>query len=448
MERPFKVLCIGGSDAGGGAGIQADLKAVSACGCHAMTVITALTAQNTRGVQSILPVPKKFIAAQLDSVLSDIGSDAVKTGMLLTPGTVDAVVRAIVEYRLKNVVVDPVMTAKGGRTMMHDAAQRALVRKLLPLTSVVTPNIPEAESLAGMKIRSIAAMKKAAAVIFETGTKYVAIKGGHLPGRKISGSIDIIYDGNQFYEFSSEWIETKNTHGTGCTFASALAACLAQGMNAVEAAGRAKVLVRNAIEHSLQLGKGHGAVNVSVNREPQHECLYMLQTAVNMLKEKRCGQLIPEVQSNLVYAEAGAENESQVAGFPGRIIRFYDGVHVAANPEFGASQHMAHVVLTVLQHDSSYRSAMNIKYSESIIDASRRIGFAVGHFDRADEPVEKMALEGFSLEWGVNSVLLHTRMIPDIIYDRGGWGKEPMARVLGRNPVEVVQKVLMILKYL
>ncbi|PKN03985.1 MAG: thiamine-phosphate synthase [Deltaproteobacteria bacterium HGW-Deltaproteobacteria-9] len=174
----------------------------------------------------------------------------------------------------------------------------------------------------------------------------------------------------------------------------------------------------------------------------------MLQTAVNMLKEKRCGQLIPEVQSNLDYAEAGAEKESQVAGFPGRIIRLYDGIHVAANPEFGASQHMAHVVLTVLQHDSSYRSAMNIKYSESIIDICRRIGFAVGHFDRADEPVEKMAREGFSLEWGVNRVLLRTRMIPDIIYDRGGWGKEPMVRVLGRNPVEVVQKVLTILKYL
>ena len=139
MVRPLKVLCIGGSDSGGGAGIQADLKAAGACGCYAMTVITALTAQNTRGVQNIFPVPKKFIVAQLDSVLSDIGPDAVKTGMLLTPGAVDAVVRAIVQYSLKNVVVDPVMTAKGGRNMMRDTAQRAVVRKLMPLASVVTP---------------------------------------------------------------------------------------------------------------------------------------------------------------------------------------------------------------------------------------------------------------------------------------------------------------------
>ena len=262
MVRPLKVLCIGGSDSGGGAGIQADLKAAGACGCYAMTVITALTAQNTRGVQNIFPVPKKFIAAQLDSVLSDIGSDAVKTGMLLTPGAVDAVVSAIVLYRLKNVVVDPVMTAKGGRTMMCEAAQRALVKKLLPLATVVTPNIPEAESLAGMKIRSVAEMKKAAFVIYETGVKYVVIKGGHLFGRNIAGSIDIVYDGNQFCEFSSERIKTKNTHGTGCTFASVLAASLAQGMNTAESAGRAKTMVSIAIEHSLQLGKGHGPVNI------------------------------------------------------------------------------------------------------------------------------------------------------------------------------------------
>lgn len=258
----MKVLCIGGSDSGGGAGIQADLKAVSACGCYAMTVITALTAQNTRGVQSIFPVPKKFIAAQLDSVLRDIGVDAVKTGMLLTPGAVDAVARAIVEYRLKNVVVDPVMTAKGGRAMMCEAAQRALVKKLMPLTSVVTPNVPEAEALAGMKIRSTAEMKEAAAVIFGAGTKYVVIKGGHLPGRKISGSTDIVYDGNQFYEFSSKWIETKNTHGTGCTFASVLAACLAQGGHILQAVEQAKQMVSRSIEQSLNVGRGHGPVNI------------------------------------------------------------------------------------------------------------------------------------------------------------------------------------------
>ena len=448
MNGPCKVLCVGGSDTGGGAGIQADLKAVSACGCYGTSVITALTAQNTRGVQDIFPVPPKFIAAQLDAVLSDIGADAVKTGMLMTAGAVHALVRKIEQYGLKNLVVDPVMVAKGGRTMMEESAKQTIIKKLLPLTKVITPNIPEAESLAQIKIRSVAAMKKAAAVIFDLGVKNVVIKGGHLPGVRKAGSTDILYDGKQHYEFTADWIETKNTHGTGCTYASALAAALAEGKNIFQAVEQAKAMVTRSIEQSLSVGHGHGPVNFTVEEKAQNECLRGLLMAINILMERGCGQLIPEVQSNLVYAEAGAENESQVAGFPGRIIRFRDGVRVLANPEFGASQHMAHIVLTVLKHDSSHRSAMNIKYSEKIIDVCRRIGFAVESFDRADEPAENKNKEGFSLEWGVNSALLHARMIPDIIYDRGAWGKEPMVRVLGRNPVEVVHKVLTILKHL
>lgn len=262
MNRPFKVLCIGGSDSGGGAGIQADLKAVHACGCYATSVITALTAQNTRGVQDIDPVPPKFIAAQLDAVLSDIGADALKTGMMLTAGAVLAVARAIEQYRLQNVVVDPVMIAKGGRAMMQEAAKQALVKKLLPLTGVITPNIPEAESLAQMKIASMAAMKKACAVILDLGVKNVVIKGGHLTGRKTSGSMDMLYDGKQYFEFSADWIKTKNTHGTGCTFASSLAAHLAQGKTIVESVEQAKRIVTEAIANSLSVGKGFGPVNV------------------------------------------------------------------------------------------------------------------------------------------------------------------------------------------
>jgi hydroxymethylpyrimidine/phosphomethylpyrimidine kinase len=262
MNRLFKVLCVGGSDSGGGAGIQADLKAVSACGSYGLTVITALTAQNTRGVQDIFPVPPQFIAAQLDAVLSDISADALKTGMLLTAGAVKAVVGKIEQYRQKNVVVDPVMIAKGGRTMMQEAARQAIIKKLLPLAWVVTPNIPEAESLTHMKIRSVAAMKKSAAVILDFGVKNVVIKGGHLPGNRKSGSIDILYDGKQYYEFSADWIKTRNTHGTGCTYASVLASGLAQGKNIFQATQLAKIMVTQAIKNSLSLGKGHGSVNI------------------------------------------------------------------------------------------------------------------------------------------------------------------------------------------
>ncbi len=260
--KSVKVLCVGGSDSGGGAGIQADLKAFAACGCYGMSVITALTAQNTKGVQGIFPVQPKFIAAQLDSVLSDIGADAVKTGMLLTPGAVRVVADRIRAYRIGIIVVDPVMTAKGGQVMMEEKAKRMLVETLLPQAMVITPNIPEAEALTCLKIRSVAAMKEAAAVILESGVKNVVIKGGHLPASRKSGSIDILYDGKKYYEFHEDWIKTKNTHGTGCTFASALAANLAKGGNMAQSVRQAKHIVTRAIAHSLELGQGHGPVNV------------------------------------------------------------------------------------------------------------------------------------------------------------------------------------------
>jgi len=262
MTKPVKVMCIGGSDSGGGAGIQADLKAVIACGCFGTSVITALTAQNTSGVQDIFPVPGKFIAAQMDSVLSDIGTDAVKTGMLMTRNAVEVVAEKIVQYRLKIVVVDPVMIAKGGRTMMQDSARKAVIEKLLPLSFVVTPNIPEAEAMTNMTIRSVSDMKKAAEMIVRTGVKNVVIKGGHLTGSRKKGSVDVLYDGEMYYEFGADWILTKNTHGTGCTFASTLAAKLATGMPVVRALEQAKQVITEAIVNSISLGKGHGPVNV------------------------------------------------------------------------------------------------------------------------------------------------------------------------------------------
>jgi hydroxymethylpyrimidine kinase/phosphomethylpyrimidine kinase len=221
-----------------------------------------VTAQNTQGVQSIHPVPRKFILAQLDSVLSDVGADAVKTGMLLTSGAVESVVKKVKEYRLEKLIVDPVMIAKGGHPLMQDKSKNALIKKLLPLALVVTPNIPEAEALAQMKIRSVAAMKRAAVIIRKLGVKNVLIKGGHLPGSRRSDALDILFDGKHYDEFSSPWIDTKNTHGTGCTYASALAASIAKGENIADAAWQAKIMVTAAIENAFSLGNGHGSVNV------------------------------------------------------------------------------------------------------------------------------------------------------------------------------------------
>ncbi|MCX5849182.1 MAG: bifunctional hydroxymethylpyrimidine kinase/phosphomethylpyrimidine kinase [Deltaproteobacteria bacterium] len=259
--EPVKVLCVGGSDSSGGAGIQADLKAVSACGCYGLSVITAVTAQNTKGVHGVYPVSPKFVGQQLDDVLNDIGADSVKTGMLLTAGVVQEVAKKIKKYGLTKVVVDPVMIAKGGRFLMQDKAREVMVNNLLPLALVFTPNIPEAEKLARMKITSVAAMKRAAVKIHEMGVKNVLIKGGHLQGSMRTVVIDILYNGS-YYEFSSPRIDSPNTHGTGCSYASVLASALAQNKNIVDAARQAKIMVTAAIENALILGKGYGSVNI------------------------------------------------------------------------------------------------------------------------------------------------------------------------------------------
>ena len=252
-----RVLTIAGSDSGGGAGIQADLKTISALGAHGMSVITAVTAQNTLGVQAIYEIPQDFVEKQIDSVVSDIGVDAVKTDMLVNASIVGIVAKKVKEYDIKMLVVDPVMFAKGGAPLLTAEAKSVLIRELLPLALVATPNIPEAEELSGIVITSRDDMEEAAKKIFASGVKHVLIKGGHLEGP----ALDLYYDGRGFQIFSSERIETKDTHGTGCTYASAIATGLAQGLSMLEAIAQAKKYVMLAIRHSLRLGNGQGPIN-------------------------------------------------------------------------------------------------------------------------------------------------------------------------------------------
>ena len=259
--NPFKVLCIGGSDTSCGAGIQADLKAVSACGCWGLSVITAVTAQNTKGVLGIYPVSAEFVGKQIDVVLQDIGTDTVKTGMIPTEEIVQILVKKIKKYKLKKIVVDPVMIAKGGKNLMNSKARNALMNEFLPLAFVVTPNIPEAEVLSKMEIKSISDMKEAAIKIQELGVRNVLIKGGHLHKSKNSYVTDILYNGN-YYEFTSKRINLHDIHGTGCTYASAIASGIAKGESIVEASLKAKIIVTAAIKNGLNLGNGYGSVNV------------------------------------------------------------------------------------------------------------------------------------------------------------------------------------------
>lgn len=252
-----RVLTIAGSDSGGGAGIQADLKTIAALGGFGMSVITVLTAQNTLGVHGIHEISPDFIEKQFDAVATDIGVDAAKTGMLLSSEIMTVVAKKIEEYGIKKLVVDPVMAATAGTMLIRQGAKRTLIDRLLPLAYVVTPNIPEAEELTGMTIRTVDEMEEAAQAIHRMGATHVFLKGGHLTG----DALDILYDGSTFHRFTSERIDTKNTHGTGCTTSAAIATGLAQGMGVYEAAQRAKEYITEAIRLAFSIGGGHGPIN-------------------------------------------------------------------------------------------------------------------------------------------------------------------------------------------
>ncbi|MBT0653757.1 bifunctional hydroxymethylpyrimidine kinase/phosphomethylpyrimidine kinase [Geomobilimonas luticola] len=252
------VLTVAGSDSGGGAGIQADLKTITLLGSYGSSVITALTAQNTRGVSGIHGVPADFVGEQLTAVLSDIPVDVVKTGMLFSAEIVQVVADRLQEFGRRIVVVDPVMLAKGGASLIDATAVTTLKAGLLPLTYLLTPNVPEAEKLTGLSIMDEAGMEEAARHIHRLGVRNVLIKGGHLPD---GTAVDILFDGSAFTRYPTPRILTKNTHGTGCTLASAIATFLAQGEPLPAAVGRAKEFITAAIKLAQPLGKGHGPVN-------------------------------------------------------------------------------------------------------------------------------------------------------------------------------------------
>lgn len=252
-----RVLIVAGSDSGGGAGIQADIKTVTALGGYAATAVTAVTVQNTQGVTGIHPIPLDIVRGQIATVLDDIGADAIKTGMLATASVIETVMAALHGNKAP-LIVDPVMVAKGGAALLESDAVAALKRHVLPRATLITPNLPEAEALTGRTIATPEAMRDALKHLLDLGPKAVLLKGGHLPGDDIA---DLYAGAGDTHEWHGSRIATRHTHGTGCTLASAVATGFAQGLNAVDSIARARSYVRRAIETAPGLGQGHGPLN-------------------------------------------------------------------------------------------------------------------------------------------------------------------------------------------
>ncbi|WP_141506192.1 bifunctional hydroxymethylpyrimidine kinase/phosphomethylpyrimidine kinase [Paenibacillus luteus] len=269
MTKTFKALTIAGSDSGGGAGIQADLKTFQELGAYGMSVITAVTAQNTHGVHGVYSMEAAAIQGQLDAIGEDLEPDALKTGMLFSAEIIEIVAAKIKQYQWRNLIIDPVMVAKGGSPLLQQEAIQSLVKHLLPLALVTTPNIPEAELLARMPIRNLQDREEAAKRLFQMGSRYIVIKGGHT--KENEQLVDLIYDGQTFEYLESKRIITPHTHGTGCTFSAAATAEIAQGKPVRAAIQTAKAFIQAAIEDQLGIGGGHGPTNHFAYQHRQRE---------------------------------------------------------------------------------------------------------------------------------------------------------------------------------
>lgn len=431
-------LTIAGSDSIGGAGLEADLKVFASLGIHGACVITAITSQNTQRVSSILPIPPKHVISQLDAVLEDAKIASVKTGMLYSEEIVDAIVSRLTGFQFP-IVVDPVLVAGVGDSLHRRNLIKALRDRLFPIAAIVTPNRSEAEVLSGVRIHSWNDSRKACREIARTGPKAVLLKGGHFNGAQAK---DLLFIDGKFHEVSSQRLDAR-VHGGGCVLSSSIAGHLARGMNIKDAVFSAKAGVFESISTRYSVGKGVEVVNPmgSIERESmRYIVMIRLRKAAKEIESLLSLPWVPEVGINFVYALPMATDIEHVCGLEGRITSIGGSISHCGGVDFGASEHVARVVLAAMQFDPEMRSAINLRLSEENLTSLESAGMSLGSFGREKEPENRM-----TMEWGTRKAIETVGFVPDAIFDRGSVGKEPMIRLLGRDPNEILTKLRRVL---
>ncbi len=439
-----QVMTVAGSDSGGGAGIQADLKTFTVLGCYGMSVITALTAQNTSGVQGIHPIEPDFVQSQLDSITDDFDFTYFKSGMLFNKEIIMVLSRYLDENTDKKLVLDPVMVSKSGSRLLEEKAVQTLKNELVPRSFLLTPNLPEAEVLTGITISEKKDFSRAVKALHEIGAGKVVLKGGHFDDRD---SFDLFSDGQNEMWLDYQKSLNPHTHGTGCTFSAAIAAFLAQGNSLDAAVQKGRRFISDAIRYAVPLGKGISPTNHIVAGKIGEEKGILRQElleAFEYLQQQAIGPLIPEVQSNMCACKRVPSSLKETMGFPGRIVRMGDSIRYVALPEYGASQHIGKVLLTVAGADHEKKAVMNIRYMPEITKISEKLGLKIASFDRSAEPRSVKEKEGSSLEWGTSRVIEQIGEVPDVIYDLGEVGKEPVSRIIGNSPMDVARIIVRI----
>lgn len=441
---PTVALSIAGSDSGAGAGIQADLKTFSALGVYGCTAITAITAQNTREVTSIFGLPDDIIREQIRSIMSDIPPDAIKIGMVHRKEIIQSIYDSLMHTKIP-IVLDPIFAAGSGSKLLLDNAFESFVSELVPIATLITPNLMEAEKLAGVKIKSEGDAIEAARKIKKLGVENVIIKGGHSNTNNV---IDILLHRNKrVYKLANTRIAVKESHGSGCNFSASITALLARGFQIVDACKIANQYVHESIGNALKLGKGLVVSNpisdLYVDACRYHVLKDLQQATIEIEAMNGIAELLPETQSNIAYALPDAVDTSQIAGVKGRIVRIGKIARPVSNIEFGASRHVASAVLAYMTINRSMRCAMNIRYDKKLLKIAKRL-FEISEYKRITEPMSLKKKEGETILWGIKTALL-SNPAAEIIYHKGEVGKEPMIMIFGTEPNDVLNKIKKIL---
>jgi len=421
----MNILSIGGSDTSSGAGIQSDIKTFSNHDVYGFTVVTAITSQNTRKVTSIEQVSTKSLMAQIDSILSDFHIDAVKIGMVYNSQIINIIHSKLRKIKVP-IVVDPIIKSTTGTILLKKSALNDYKKMIIPLADVITPNKYEAKVLSG-----ISNMNKSAKKIQSMGAKCVIITGVTSSNSQIS---DFVLEENKEYVILGKKIPIRN-HGSGCNYSASIAVSLAKGNTIRYAVKLAKDYVYQSIKNSKNIGKG-----VHITHKNTSDGMRKLSDSINHFKQiKNIYKVIPECQTNFVFAKKNPKNITDVLGISGRLVKSGKDVVTAGEIVYGGSQHVGTAVIQVNKKFPDIRSGLNIKYDSKIIAKAKKSKFTVLSYDRSKEPKKSKQKENSSISWGISNTL--NAKSPDIIYHKGDVGKEPMILIFGNNPDDVIRKV-------
>lgn len=438
--EPDVALTVAGSDSGGGAGIQADLKTMEAFGVFGTSAITSLTAQNSTGVRGVEDVSPEFVAKQIDAVVEDFDVDAVKTGMLSNAETVGVVADKIEEYDLR-AVVDPVMIAQSGDRLLSEDAEEVVRDELLPRATLSTPNAPEAETLTDVEVSSPETMAEAADELVEQGADAALVTGGHIEGERV---VDVLADSEGTHRFEKARVEKGATHGTGCALSSAIAAELAKGASLGDSVGTAEAFLYRAVRYGLNVGEGANSVHHLVslrNEAARSDALDAVRDTLARFGEADgFARLLPEVGMNVGVATPYALEQDEIAAVEGRIRRTRGGF-AASCVRFGASGHVARYLLALREHVDA-GAACNLRNDTTVRAALSSTNLTTVEVDRDNQPEEVREGEGGSMEWSARTAVRKADGFPDAVVDAGAVGKEPMVRLAARDADELVERVL------